>query len=56
MRKSLQNFPQMRKKLAIHGHKYFSKLSAAGPETSLILKNMKKSFNLKYIQSFEFDP
>jgi hypothetical protein len=51
-----QNSSTLREKFVIHGHKYVSKLSASGPGTSHALKGIKKSQNLKFAPSFEYDP
>ena len=54
--KNLANFPKMRAKLRISGHKCFSRLNASGNETHETLKNTKMSNTIKYIRKFEFDP
>jgi len=51
-----QNNPSLRGKFVIHGHKYLSKVSASGAGTSQVLKGIKKSQNLKFAPSFEYDP
>jgi len=55
-RKDLLNSGRTRERFRLEGHKYFAKLSASGPETAKILKNVKKSSYAKFIRSFEFDP
>jgi len=54
--RKVQNCKTTRLKLVARGYKYFSKLSAAGPDTSLILQNIKKCVSLKFTYKFEFDP
>ncbi len=46
----------MRQRLAISGYKNFSKLSACGEDTPLTLENLRKSYSMRYIRKFEFDP
>jgi len=46
----------MWRKLPVYGFKNFSKFSASGEDTPLILENLLKSHNLKYIKKLEFDP
>jgi len=46
----------MWRKLPVYGYKNFSKLSAAGEDTPLIIEKILKSHNLKYIKKLEFDP
>jgi len=52
----MPNSKTLRSRLVAHGHKYFSKLVVSGEETELTLKKLKKTKNLKFINSFEFDP
>jgi len=56
MYRKIQNDKKMRRKLVAKGSKNFSKLTAAGEETTLTLRNIVKSRCLKYIRKFEFDP
>jgi len=53
---NLPNSKRLQDKLVIHGHKHFSKLAAAGPNTPKILSNMKRCPYTKSIKYFEFDP
>jgi len=55
-RKHLPNCSSSRERLSIKGHKFFGKVSAAGPQTLKILQGIKKSHSIKSIKKFEFDP
>ncbi len=50
------NSNRLRQRFQIHGHKFFGKLSASGPETFTILDGIKRSRCIKSVQNFEFDP
>jgi len=52
----LPNSPKLRERLQVNGYKHFSKVSAAGPQTSHILQKLNKSSDFKIIHKFEFDP
>jgi len=54
--RKIQNDKKMRQRLAISGYKNFSKLSACGEDTPLTLENLRKSYSMRYIRKFEFDP
>lgn len=54
--RKVQNNKAMRRKIVIHGNKYFSKLSACGEDTALTLGNIARCRSMKYIRKFEFDP
>ena len=54
--KSLPNNKRLRSRLAIEGHKYFSKFIASGEETDRTLDKLHKMKSFKLINSFEFDP
>lgn len=54
--RKIQNNKTMRRRIAVQGNKYFSKLSACGEDTGMVLKNIVRCRSLKYIRKFEFDP
>jgi len=56
IRRSLPNSSELRTRLKVYGYKNFSKISAAGPDTLQVLKDLKKSASLKMTSKFEFDP
>ncbi len=45
-----------RRRLAVYGYKYFSKLAATGEKAPAVLKALKKFPSVKYVKQFEFDP
>jgi len=56
IRRSIPNSSNLRKRLVIEGHKYFSKFVASGEEAESTLKKLYKMKSLKLINSFELDP
>jgi len=54
--RKIQNDKRMRVRLVVKGYKSFSKLYAAGEDTKVVLDNLSKSRNMKFIRRFEFDP
>ncbi len=48
--------PQKIFQVSIRGYKYLSRVNACGEFTLEILKNLKKTSCIKFIQSFDFDP
>jgi len=55
-RRVLPNSQKMRIKFRANGYKNFSKISAAGPDTLQILRNIQGSSCFSFTQKFEFDP
>jgi len=55
-RKDIIHSSKLKERFQVKGHKLLAKLSASGPETSRILRDVEKSHSIKFVKSFEFDP